>query len=194
MRSCWLHKIWARDLLGLFPKRNVLSLNLKKKSTIWCKFGMNLFKWFGTKIPQPTPGFSWLVVLAGFPILGGEVRKSVQFRFPTCEPRESVVNWIACKQDDEFPRHSGQISKQKIFVPTLANCHLDSQRLTKFQEGSEAVEKVHSSEKEEEIHYCVESRRAAFASFAMSDLWISEWSYIICASSVSAGQPITTGL
>ena len=96
MRSCWLRKIWARDLLGLFPKRNILSLNLKT-SMISCKFGMNLCKWFGTIMPQPMPGFSWLVVLADFPILSGEVRKSVQFRFPTCEPRESVVNWIACK-------------------------------------------------------------------------------------------------
>ena len=41
---------------------------------------------------------------------------------------------------------------------------------TKFQEGSKAVKKVHSSDKEEERHYCVESRRAAFAIFAMSDL------------------------
>ena len=81
-------------------------------------------------MPQPIPGFSWLVVLAGFPIHSGEVRKSVQFRFPICEPRESVVNWIACKQDDEFPRNSGRINRQKMFVPTLANCHLDSWRLT----------------------------------------------------------------
>ena len=40
---------------------------------------------------------------------------------------------------------------------------------TKFQEGSKAVKKVHSSDKEER-HYCVESRRAAFASFAMFDM------------------------
>ena len=113
-----------------FQCTKVENIVLKLEKSTICKFGMNICKWFGTKMPQPLPGFSWLVVLAGFPILSGEVRKSVQFMFPTCEPRESVVNWIACKQDDEFPRHSGRINRQKIFLPTLANCHLDSRRLT----------------------------------------------------------------
>ena len=63
-----------------------------------------------------------------------------------------------------------------------------------LQYGLKVVKKVQSSRDKEEERHCVESRRTALASFPMSGLWIFDCSYIICASSVSARQPTTTGL